>query len=368
MGRVNQMAHSVPVTEWPNPDRQAWEKACQPNVRLQRGGRAAHLKLVTRVDLARRFGSYLDFLKRQGKLERDQSATQLITPDLVNAYIEELRTCVGSVTLHGMIYKLHRTAELLDPSLELSWLKEIELDLHDRMRPKSKADRLVFSGRIVSAGLNKIREADAQKTGTSLQRARCARDGLLIALLAVCPIRLKNLANLKIGVTFVQQGDQWWIVLPDRETKSGRPDHRMVPKELTFWIDLYLNKYRPAFPSSDDALWPSQYGSAMSNSGIYRLVTQTTKRTIGIAIGPHMFRHCVPYTIANLDGSRIGLASALLQHTDSRTTEKHYNLAHNVESSKLFTKIISNLKSSSTDEESGPVATYEPIPNRIPTQ
>jgi integrase len=359
------MISSLPIDKWPEKDQLAWLEACRPNIRLQRGGSAAHLKPVTQVDLARRFGCFLKFLEGRNMLLPDHSATHQITPEIVNLYIEELRAHVSSVTLHGMIYKLRRTAELLKPGLDLLWLKEIELDLHDRKRPKTKADRLVFSDRIVSAGLSIIKEADAQKTGTSLQRARCARDGLLITLLAVCPIRLRNLANLKIGVTFVQHGDQWWIVLPGSETKSGRPDHRAVPKELTFWINQYLDKYRPIFPFSGNALWPSQYGGAMSNSGIHLLVTQTTKRTLGIAIGPHMFRHCVPYTIANLDGSRIGLASALLQHTDSRTTEKHYNLAHCVESSRSFAGIISNLKSSSSDEESGPIATYEPIPNRI---
>jgi integrase len=286
---------------------------------------------------------------------------------MVNAYIEELRTGVSSVTLHGMIYKLRRTAELLNPNLNYPWLKEIELDLNANKRPKSKAGRLVFSDRIVAAGISIIQEAKALNNRTSLFRSRSVRDGLIITLLAVCPIRLKNFASLAIDKTFVRQGNQWWIMLPDTETKSQRPDHRAVPKELTFWIDQYLDNYRPIFPFSGNALWPSQYGGAMSNSGIQRLVTQTTKKTLGIAMGPHMFRHCAPYTIANFDGSKIHLASALLQHSDPRTTEKYYNLAHSVESSKIFAKIISNLKSSSTDEESGPVATYEPIPNRIPS-
>ncbi len=361
------MISSLPIDKWPETDQFAWMEVCRPNIRLQRGGSAAHLKPVTLVDLARRFGCFLTFLEREGRLEIDRSATHQITPEMVNPYIEELRTHVSSVTLHGMIYKLRRTAELLNPKLNYYWLKEIEQDLNANKRPKSKAGRLVFSDKIVAAGIDIIKEAEALKNRTPLFRARYARDGLIIALLAVCPIRLKNFASLAIDKTFVRQGDQWWIILPDTETKAQRPDHRAVPKELTFWIDQYLDKYKLIFPFSGNALWPSQYGGAMSKSGIHRLVAQTTKKALGIAIGPHMFRHCAPYTIANFDGSKIYIASALLQHSDPRTTEKYYNLAHSVESSKIFAKIISNLKSSSTDEESGPVATYELIPNRIPT-
>jgi hypothetical protein len=119
------MVHSVPISKWPTPDRQAGEKACRPNVRLRRGGSAAHLKPVTQADLASRFGFYLDFLIRQEKFKGDETALQSIKPGLVNDYIKELRARVGSVTLHGMIYKLRRAAELIDPDLKLLWLKTL---------------------------------------------------------------------------------------------------------------------------------------------------------------------------------------------------------------------------------------------------
>ena len=47
------------------------------------------------------------------------------------------------------------------------------------------------------------------------------RDGLLIALLAYCPIRLKNFAALEIGRSFVNAYGKWWIVLTAAETKRG---------------------------------------------------------------------------------------------------------------------------------------------------
>ena len=55
---------SVPVEDWPEPDRCAWEAACRPGGRLARGGAAAHLKPITRADLARRYGYFLDHLHR----------------------------------------------------------------------------------------------------------------------------------------------------------------------------------------------------------------------------------------------------------------------------------------------------------------
>jgi hypothetical protein len=44
-------------------------------------------------------------------------------------------------------------------------------------------------------------------------RARGVRNGLMIALLAVCPIRLKNFAALALGTTFNDVDGRWWIAL-----------------------------------------------------------------------------------------------------------------------------------------------------------
>ena len=57
------------------------------------------------------------------------------------------------------------------------------------------------------------------------------RNGLMIALLALHPIRSKNLASLSLSRSFVRQGDSWCIHLGSKETKSGRPDVRRVDCE-----------------------------------------------------------------------------------------------------------------------------------------
>ena len=288
------MVRALPIIEWPAPDKQAWLEACRPGLRLQRGGRASHLKPITQADYARRYGYFLDFLDRNSNLNLKTSATSQITPDTVNAYIQELGDRVNSVTLHGSISKLRRAAELLQSDLNLYWLKEIEWNLDCCKRPRSKADRLVFSDRIVAAGLKLMENAGLVGNCTCLARAQSARDGLMIALLALCPIRLKNFAALEIGKSFVRQDKAWWIILPNTETKSHRLDHRAVPDEVTPWIDTYLERFRPTFPPCGDALWPSRYGGALAYNSVQHMVTETTRQTLGIAISPHLFRHCVP--------------------------------------------------------------------------
>ena len=60
----NKTARVLPLERWPEADRNAWNAACQPAMRLQRGGLASHLKPVTREDHVLHYGNFLGFLDR----------------------------------------------------------------------------------------------------------------------------------------------------------------------------------------------------------------------------------------------------------------------------------------------------------------
>src|SRR6516225_9089348 len=194
---------SLPFEAWSSVDRAAWTAACHPSQRLKRGGAGAHLKEITLADLKRRYGYFLDFLDRSGLLDRSAPAAGQVNPKNVGKYIGELNRRVGSVTTYGSIYKLRRASQLLDPRNDFGWLIELEKDLALVMRPRSKADRLVLTEVLVEAGLILMAEAENSTSLSPLKKARQFRDGLMVAMLALHPIRLKNFASLEIGRNFV---------------------------------------------------------------------------------------------------------------------------------------------------------------------
>jgi hypothetical protein len=106
---------SLPVREWPEALRTAWEEACRPGIRLKPGGKASYLKEVSRNDYTNRCGAFLGFLQRTGKLDLPGSAAPLVTPSNVERYIAELKVRLSSGALWNAISKLRRAAELLDP-------------------------------------------------------------------------------------------------------------------------------------------------------------------------------------------------------------------------------------------------------------
>src|SRR6516165_11145515 len=99
---------SLPVSEWPDDDRRAWQEACRPGSRLRPGGVASYLAEVSRDDFARRYGAFVAFLQRTNRLERHAGAATQVTLPKVEAYVADLKARVRSVTIWNCIYKLRR--------------------------------------------------------------------------------------------------------------------------------------------------------------------------------------------------------------------------------------------------------------------
>ena len=186
------------------------------------------------------------------------------------------------------------------------------------MIPRSKADRLVLTERLVEAGLTLIREAEMFGK-TPLARAIGVRNGLLIALLALHPIRIKNFAALTIGDTFVNVDGRWWLHIPSENTKSRRVDERQVPEFITDAVDNYVTSHRASICRGDEhaALWVSSTtGQRLTTKNLGTLISKITRETIGVDVSPHLFRTAGASTAAIHGGSHPHLASALLNHRD----------------------------------------------------
>jgi site-specific recombinase XerD len=338
---------SLPKELWPLADRTTWEAACRPGVRLTRGGAASHMRSVTQNDLAQRYGYFLDFLSRSGQLDPQAEAGAHVTVQNVEQYVEELKKRVSSVTVYGSIQKLRRVTQLIAPEWELAWLMEIERELLSPMRPKSKWDRVVLGEVISEAGLTLIAEAELAVQLPKLTRARLVRNGLMLALLAQYPIRLKNFAALELGRSIVKVDDTWWILLTAAETKEKRADERPIEDEIEKALDKYLEVYRPILcrgTTNTNALWLGIDGTAMAEYSIREVITETTRSTLGVAISPHLFRTSASTTAAIHAGDKPHLGSAILHHSHPTVTLENYNRASSISAGRAYREIIQQFR------------------------
>lgn len=170
-----------------------------------------------------------------------------------------------------------------------------------------------------------------------LAAARDFRDGLVIALLAARPIRLKNLAETEIGLHRKISAGRTLLRFRAEETKTHKPYHCVWPEPLEPALARYLEQVRPmliAAPPTGGNIrppgqpgsrfWVGQGGTAFSPAGLDLALRRHTKRAFGHAITAHRFRDSVATTIANDNPNRTQFAAQMLGHKRVRTTEQHY--------------------------------------------
>jgi integrase len=94
------------------------------------------------------------------------------------------------------------------------------------------------------------------------------------------------------------------------------------------------------FHPSDDSFWPSVKGGSLAYTYVGHIITETTRRELGVPVNPHLFRDCAAYTVAINAGDRMGIASGLLQHTDERTVDKYYNKGASLGAVQMYRQIL----------------------------
>ena len=196
------------------------------------------------------------------------------------------------------------------------WLREIEGRFALIMEPRSKFDRLVLADVLAAAGMTLVAEAE-QFSKSDWQRAKGVRNGLMIALLALCPIRLKNFAALELGSTVRNIDGAWWIILPPDKTKTGRLDERQIPNFLKGAMDRYVSRDREILArgnTTTNELWlPATSGKPMTYK-MSGFLSQGTYETVRVDVSPHLLPDSGASTAAIHSGETPYLASAILSH------------------------------------------------------
>ncbi len=412
------MIRSLPITDWPQADQLAWRAALNPGKSYRRGGSASKLMPVSAQNLARRYGYFLTFAKQAKQLKTASNYASLVTPENIERYIVYgRRHWEGSITLYNAITNVHDMHMHLDASGDYLWLREIVADLKAEMSPK--IDRpFVTTPQLVQMGTalfqrgvqqfetlakrecqTQLGTAEVQSAAEIAKEARqwrearmhaakSVRDGLIITLLSYCPIRARTFIALELGRTIRKVGDSWWLTLKAEDTKTHKPDERMVPEDVAAMLEVYLASARPllmantvaprrrasnptvqiqsTFATSDPAnsqsspapvtasgeamavptgpLWISYFGKPLNQLGLGDIIADAGKATLGLHVTPHMFRNAAAATAAHLGPSYANLGSALLQHSSSAMTD-HYNKTRTFQGSQAYGRLLRGLDS-----------------------
>jgi integrase/recombinase XerD len=321
------------VDEWPEVDRERWHWAQIPAGFLEPDKPASHWSPARKRIVAQAYGQWLAALARNGELDPSCAPGDRATEARLREFVAELRGRVAPASASMMTGALLRMMEVLEPDRDWEFLARVYRHLKRTATPsRDKLACMVPATDLFELGLTLMDTCD-DGPGKTYQATRY-RDGLLIALLISCPMRLKNLTGLVIGRHVIFDGQDYRLHLTAAETKTGRPYSAAVPHDLTSYMDRWLELRRPELQSiagrdrwvgsARDHLWLNRWGEPMSSGAIRIQIESRTRRAFGNSILPHLFRDCAVTELVDCAPEDIGIAPDLLGHADLQTTRKHY--------------------------------------------
>ena len=188
--------------------------------------------------------------------------------------------------------------------MDWRWLAELWMRLGRRAEPVvNKRLRLRPARDLVDLGRRMMTSAEQESGWSERRRAVHYRDGLMIALMAYRPLRLKNFASIVLGVHLVQQSGGWWLQFPASGMKAKRPYEVALPAALVPELEHYLAVHRKVLLAgesgqlspSTDALWVSEVGTMLGKRCIGEphpeAYQRGVRRVAPAALVPRRCRH-----------------------------------------------------------------------------
>ena len=336
--RYDPASRCRPVAEWPVADQQAWAAALRPALRMRdRPGALSHLRLPSRSLIEKAYGRWLTWLGEP--VASEGSATAAATPDAVVTFARHLLERNAPLTVLQRVRNLKEALRALAPGQDWGFVADIEAQVRAAAGPvRDKRAKLKSAWEVFELGCALMETAP--DAGTPVDEAGQFRDGLVIALLAARPLRMRTLTLLEVRRHLVRRSDGWWLAIGHGEHKGKGRLEFPIPEELEQAIEYYLAVHRPVLldqgspPPITDRLWISTEGRVMKENAIGVRINAETKKAFGHSLNPHMFRDIAATSVAIEDPAHVGVVTRLLGHSSPATAERYYNLAGTIEAVK----------------------------------
>ena len=336
----------LPFAHWPVADRRLWQDAARSDDPFSDAS-GARLAKTTLHKLWMGWRRFLGFLAITEATALEITPVERLTIERVRRFVDHLRETNTPHSVASQIHALYDAARAMMPEKDWTWLRVVKARLYAAAGPRSPSGPVITSVQLVDLGEQLMNESTIIP-GTPVKMADAIRyrDGLMIALLGLTPLRHKNFAAIQIGRDLIKEGENWFIAIPPEDTKTKIAMDFPVPETLQPHLATYLDHVRPRMlrRPACKALWVSAKGGALSYSAVGPVVTRHTTLRLEIRISPHDAPDAAATTWAIAAPDQISVARDLLTHSDLRTTTRYYNRARGIEASRAHARLLAKLR------------------------
>ena len=326
-----------------------WENLRKEAGPLDDRGALAHLRQTSLATLETRYGRWMQWL-----MTFDPGALASLPVD--RATLPRLQAWLGDLAHTSPMTRLMfidgvlRVLRAADPDHDWTMQRRLWTGLKrasGRGDPARKHGRILSSEVLLKAGLS-LAEVDTDVVPNQLKRMICQRDGMMIALLAVLPIRRRAFCELALGQSLHVSDDEILISLSEDMTKTGVSWEAAIPQQIEAGLRQYIVDVRPALlargDQRNDILWVGKKGEVMHQNYIGSRIGNLTLKLTGKRIPPHFFRDAAATTLARISPESARLIRPVLAHSGFTTAERHYIHAQTIEAGRDYASLIKRLK------------------------
>jgi len=335
--------------DWPETDRLAWANMFQKGHPLDGSGPLSHYRDASIRHLRNAYSYWLAWVA-------SEDSALLMAPPLARVTAERLvawRTAMGHLAPYSVSSQLQALGRVLHsfdrdrPDRRERTVINHATTHAERVGSDRKRGRIVDTGVLLDAGLLQFSQHIAAIASNPKAALHC-RDGVMIALLALMPMRRRPFVGLELGRSLRQTATGWHVTLSEADLKCGGSWESAVPQILVEPLSDYVDLVRPCLAGAAGTehkhLWLTRDGRPMDAPYFGVRIKELTMGLIGRDISCHLFRDCATTTPAVTSPDMARLTKGLLGHTSDRTATRYYNQATSLEAGRLLGTRIEAIK------------------------
>lgn len=339
------------VAAWPTIDRRLWEAArFVDDLDDDENGAAANWRLATIVNVEWAWGTHVDWLDRQGLLDPEQSPVERVARDLFKRFMAAYGEGHARSSCAAIARGLYDFVRVTCPDAAVAHLSRRHLREKRRSSPtKAPAERMRPVSELLAIGDDLITRGLATMGETPVRGAIEFRNGVIFLMEVGLPLRVSNLAALRIGETLVKEGDRWRATFPGAAMKGRLAHDGWYPAFLTTTIEQWIDEVRPILlrnsrQDDDGAMWLGRRGEPIGTHQISRAVRDAIRDRTGIPVSVHGFRRSAVTQAAISDPKHaVEIGGALLAHASPTSTEI-YDLARGFEAQQVWLELLGQMR------------------------
>jgi integrase len=199
--------------------------------------------------------------------------------------------------------------------------------------------------RILQLPEQLLLRARALKRTAPVRAAVLAQIAVAVAILTVAPVRLANLAAIRLQENLVKpdgQDSDYWLLFPKYDVKNRRSLQFHLDPIVTKIIDEYVFDYRSALArgNNDNWLFPGRASEHKEKISFSTQIVDCVEKACGLRVTVHQYRHAAGALVLKHRPGEFELVRCLLGHKSVETTKNFYLDLETTMASDIYTNIV----------------------------